>query len=97
MARLNHRCNNNADHIFVPTTKMDSSGVPCGVLVCFATSTIKQGEEIFITYSGQIDTGKKDPREQIVVIHFINTPQQYAMSIPPIFTPITYSCLSHTN
>ena len=58
MARLNHRCNNNADHIFVPTTKMDSSGIPCGVLVCFATSPIKQGEEIFITYSGQIDTGK---------------------------------------
>lgn len=59
MARINHRCNNNSDHAFVPFDKAeDSGGIPSGVNVCFATTNIKIGEEIFITYTGQIDTGK---------------------------------------
>ena len=59
MARINHRCDNNADHLFCPTGPPDAtSGCPCGVNVCFATAPIARGDEICITYTGQIDTGR---------------------------------------
>ena len=59
MARLNHRCDNNADHLFCPTSPPDAvSNCPCGVNVCFATAPIAAGTEICITYTGQIDTGR---------------------------------------
>lgn len=65
MSRVNHRCDNNADHYFIRHT-----GRTNGVCSLFATQAIRVNEQIFISYVNRVEGGgpvgpspsKKPPR-----------------------------------
>ena len=52
MSRVNHRCDNNADHYFIRHT-----GRTNGVCALFATQAIRVDEQIFISYVDRISPG----------------------------------------
>jgi len=52
MSRVNHRCDNNADHYFIRHT-----GRTNGVCSLFATRAIRVNEQIFISYVNRVEGG----------------------------------------
>ena len=52
MSRVNHRCDNNADHYFIRHT-----GRTNGVCALFATQAIRANEQILIDYTGRLSPG----------------------------------------
>jgi hypothetical protein len=52
LSRVNHRCDNNADHYFIP-----HAGRSNGVCSLFATKAIQVNEQIFISYVQRLSPG----------------------------------------